>query len=92
MKIDELKKSIEEKYAWPGGYPMYLVMHDGEAVCMDCGKSEWSIIEDSTRTRRNDGWTVAGVDVNYEDVELYCANCNKRIESAYGEEENHESL
>jgi hypothetical protein len=63
-------------WAWPGGYPMYYVTADGMTVCPDCANRE---VDQSQRP-------IAG-DANWEDPELYCDDCGKRIESAYAEEE-----
>ena len=82
----ELRKAIRAKYAWPGGYPMYLIMSDGEAVCMDCARKEYRLI---ARARHDNdttgGWLAMGADINWEDTELHCAHCNAQIESAYGD-------
>lgn len=81
----EIKQAIRSKYAWPGGYPMYLVMNDGEALCMECAKSEFRQIAYSHRHDLRDGWNAVGADINYEDAELTCAHCGEYIESAYGD-------
>lgn len=75
------------QYAWPGGYPMYLITSDGGALCFDCAKEEARQIMDSIRNRYHDGWRVTHCDINYEDNDLYCCHCDKKIESAYGEDE-----
>ena len=36
-----IKQAIRDKYAWPGGYPLFLVTSDGAALCIDCGKKEY---------------------------------------------------
>jgi hypothetical protein len=61
--------------AWPGLYPMFYVDNEGEVLCPDCANK--------------DGYadTITGQDCNWEDPDLYCDDCNKRIESAYAEEE-----
>lgn len=84
-KSIELRKAIRAKYAWPGGYPMFLVMSDGEALCMDCARKEYKQIAYANRHNSRDGWRVEGAEINYEDNDLYCAHCSARIESAYGE-------
>lgn len=87
MNSLELRKAIRTKYAWPGGYPMFLVMADGEAVCMDCAKKEFKLIAAANRDRIQKDWEPVGVDINWEDAHLHCAHCNDRIESAYAEDE-----
>ncbi len=71
-------------YAWPGGYPMYLITSDGAALCFDCAKKNARNIFDSIDRRSGDGWRVVACDINYEDTALFCDNCSDMIESAYG--------
>lgn len=81
------KSLIREPYAWPGGYPRFLVMTDGAALCHKCAKSEFRLVCESALTGARDGWNPACADVNWEDTSLYCDHCNEQIESAYGEDE-----
>ena len=87
MDTKTLSDRISEKYAWPGGYPLFLVMKDGEPLCMDCAAKNEELILRATNDGYEEDWIAAGVDVNWEDTNLFCCNCNERIESAYGEEE-----
>ena len=90
MTITEVKrwyhKGKANRYAWPGGYPLYYVTTDGAALCADCMTKERISIVRSTVENARDGWNVSGQDVNWEDSDLYCDHCSKRIESAYAEE------
>jgi hypothetical protein len=74
-------------YAWPGGYPLYFVTSDGAALSFDAAKQEKRNVIDSIVTRSNDGWRIVGMDINWEDQDLYCDHTGKRIESAYGDED-----
>lgn len=86
VKVDKaIKQAIRDKYAWPGGYPLYLITSDGAALCIDCGKKEYRNIVRSIHRNVSDGWKVEAVDVNWEDTNLYCDHCSQLIESAYGE-------
>lgn len=84
-KSIELRKAIRAKYAWPGGYPMFLVMADGAALCMDCARKEYKQIAYANRHNLRDGWKAECADINWEDQDLFCDHCSKPIESAYGE-------
>jgi hypothetical protein len=90
ITLEQFKAQFSEStgkanaYAWPGGYPLYYLLHDGEVFCADCATTERKLIEDSIANHLSDGWRVVAVDVNWEDDEMYCANCNAHIESAYG--------
>jgi len=78
---DQLSSS---PYAWPGGYPLFAITHDGAALCHYCCKTERETI--ATTTGR-DGWGVVAIEANWEDPDLYCDHCGDRIESAYAEPE-----
>lgn len=84
--IADFRKALEDgPYAWPGGYPMFFYTSDGEALSYEAASAERVAIEDAIQSRSNDGWRVVGVDVNWEDTDLYCVHTGKKIESAYGE-------
>jgi hypothetical protein len=74
-----------DPYAWPGGYPLFAITHDGAALCKHCCKSERSSI--GTTTGR-DGWGVVALEPNWENPDLYCDHCGDRIESAYAESDS----
>jgi hypothetical protein len=73
-------------YAWPGGYPLYFITHDGEALSFASVRKNLATILDSIAHNHKDGWRVVACDVNYEDSTLTCADSGERIESAYGED------
>jgi hypothetical protein len=81
--IVSVKRAAKEKYAWPGGYPLFVVMHDCEALCCACAKRNLGQIAWATRSQLGDSWQAEGVEVNWEDGALYCAHCSQLIESAY---------
>lgn len=83
--LKEVKQAIREPYAWPGGYPKYIVMADGEALSITAARENWREIRRATLQSDRDGWQAAGVDINWEDVDLTCAHTGEFIESAYGE-------
>lgn len=76
-------------YAWPGGYPKYFVMQDGEAISFSVAKTERRQILEAF-DGSNSQWRVIGVEINWEDADLYCAHTNERIPSAYAEPEETE--
>lgn len=65
-------------FAWPGGYPMFYVVDDGEALCPRCAN-----LSEAHEAGEPDGWRLEGYDVNYEDHEMPCAHCGELIEAAY---------
>ena len=90
LTIKDLKKALRDYpngHAWPGGYPCYFITDDGAALSFDAVKEELKQIMWSIKTEDRGGWRVIGLDVNYEDPSLFCAHTNKRIPSAYAEDE-----
>ena len=83
--LRQVKEAIRQPYAWPGGYPLYIIMADGEALSIEAARSEFKLVAHATLFAQRDGWQAAAVDINYENTELHCAHTNKQIESAYGE-------
>ena len=87
-QIKQILKDALNKYAWPGGYPVFMITQDGAALCPDCVKKEIRTIIGAIRSAdTRGGWFPAGTEINYEDASLYCAHCGNRIESAYAEDE-----
>lgn len=87
--VNDLKNTIRNPFAWPGGYPVYIVVDDGEMLCHECTKKEYRTILDSTRREAGDGWQVIGADVLWENEEgqtTICPHCGKEIEPAYSED------
>lgn len=66
-----------EKYAWPGGYPLFYLTKRNSVLCPDCASAA---LEDE-----DDPPIYGGA--NWEDPALYCEDCSKRIESAYAEDD-----
>jgi len=84
----DLKTALRNgPYAWPGGYPMYFITADGEAMSFKAIRENYKLVLQETRhPSPHDCWRVVGFEVNWEDQDLYCADSGERIESAYGEE------
>ncbi len=79
--IRNYRDDRREPYAWPGGYPRFFLMEDGETLCHKCGREEWRVIVRNWTTRM--GWKPEACDVNWEDSNLVCCNCGSQIEAAY---------
>lgn len=83
-KVRELERGTDgmlPSYAWPGGYPLFYVDGNGSVLCAECATHA---LDDKEEEVEN---MPQAYDNNYEDSSLYCAYCDKRIESAYAEEE-----
>lgn len=72
-----------EMYAWPGGYPLVLVMDDGAVLCPVCVASEYRQISQAHRWGIHDGWKPAGLMIiEAEEENVICAHCDALIYQA----------
>lgn len=62
-----------DKYAWPGGYPLYYCS-TYTVLCADCASKD---------TDQDD--PIVEAQINWENPSLYCEGCGERIESAYAD-------
>lgn len=71
-------------YAWPGGYPRYFILSDGETLSFAAARTERrAIIEALARAdNRRGGW------INWENPDLSCCHTGERIPSAYAVEDD----
>jgi hypothetical protein len=61
-----------------GCYPIIYITHSGEILCADCATDQL----DNGNDYNFD--PIEAVDVHYEGADEICADCNTRIEPAYG--------
>ena len=82
-KVQLLRDTIDNPFAWPGGYTFVCLMSDGEAMCIKCTKKEYSIIKETTLDDGHTGWEFENVFINWEDGACYCCNCGERLVAEY---------
>ncbi len=82
-----VRHAIRHKYAWPGGYPIYTIMSDGELMCAECARANYRQISNATRHGDRDGWAAIGAEVYWEGPDELCAQCGAMLPSAYGDPE-----
>ena len=83
--ISDFRRAVRNgPYAWPGGYPLFWLMSDGEACAFDVAKTERRNMLDALANKDQSGWRPVALEINWEDQDLICAHTGKRIESAYG--------
>lgn len=83
QSLQAAKDVARNPYAWPGGYPKYLITADGGCLCAKCTKSEFRQIASAAIRKDSNGWLPAATAINWEDTDLYCDHCNQPIEAAY---------
>jgi len=66
-------------YAWPGGYPIVYLDGNNETLCPDCAQEA---LDDPDEF---DEWKPEAWFVHYEGSSCFCRECNKEMESAYGD-------
>lgn len=86
--VKELIQSLREgKYSSLGSYPKFWLCDDGGELSYEAVVENIWLVARSVRDKRKDGWQVIGVDINWEDADMYCSHTGKRIPSAYAEPE-----
>ena len=82
----QLKAALRSgPYAWPGGYPLYFITSDGAALSFQAVRDNFRSVLWSIRHAVNDGWRVVAIEVNWEDIDLYCDHTGEPIPAAYAE-------
>jgi hypothetical protein len=66
-------------HTFPGCYPLYYVTDGNEVLCPDCANAV-----------TNQETLIA--DANYEDESLYCDVCSNHIDSAYGSDNEEDTI
>lgn len=83
----DVRAAIRSPYAWPGGYPVYVLLEDGEMLCPGCARGHYRYLSDAARRNDfNDGWKPVGTNVLWETGggPEHCGHCHAELESAYG--------
>ena len=85
MTVDQFEFALMQgPYAWPGGYPMFFIMKDGEPLSFKAANAEKErIIEAIKDPHDSDTWKPIDVDINWEDDDLFCAHTGEKIYPAY---------
>ncbi len=74
-----------EFYAWPGGYPIFYLTADGGVLCPKCASKAFK--DGLTNDPCDTQWYLVDLAINEEDNDLYCDDCNEKIGSAYGDDD-----
>ena len=83
--VSDFRAAIRQgAYAWPGGYPLYFVTADGEAISFEAATAERrQVIRAIGHDEKRSGWRIIAVETNWEDTNLRCSHTDKLIECAY---------
>ena len=83
MWSDKIKKLAEEQrsdgklpsYAFPGGYPIFYLDQDDSCLCSECAQKD----------KDDSYYVIKEYEINEENEELFCDECSKHIDSAWGD-------
>lgn len=87
LDVASLKLFIRSNgYAWPGGYPMALLMADGECIDARSARECYREIRNAMRHPHgaNPSWKPDAVFIHWEGEPIQCTHSGRDIESAYG--------
>lgn len=70
-----------QSYAWPGGYEIVYVVKDGGILCHQCANAELM----RTLDPDDNQFHIVGDFIYWEDTDLFCDHCNRKIGPEYGE-------
>ena len=74
---DMARYVARERFAFPGGYELYVITDDGGILCHNCCRAEYDLIARSTP---GDGWNVTACASTAEaESHVYCDHCYKDI-------------
>ena len=68
-----------------GGYPLYFVCADGEALSFEAARANLREIASAFNTGAKD-WRIVACEINWEDSELTCDHTGEPIPCAYDNE------
>lgn len=86
MNIKTLQSFIRANgYAWPGGYPMALLMADGECIDAQSARENYRLIRRAMRDRTARDWTPVDAFIHWEGDPIMCAHSGRMIEPAYAD-------
>lgn len=86
QKFNEILR--DGKYVWPGGYPLYFICFDGEALSFEAAEENKELVIAAINDNDKSDWHVIGYQINWEDNNLYCVHTNNKIECAYPKDED----
>lgn len=85
--IRRLHKSLKEgRYSSLGSYPKFYYTKDGDVLSHEAVKENLTQIRRAMLRQDDKNWCIVGVEINWEDPNLYCADTGERIPSAYAED------
>lgn len=89
--VDEFNAALEAgPYAWPGGYPLFFLMSDGETMSYKAAEENADQVREAIADGSGCGWRVVAVEVNWEDADMVCCHSGEPIDCAYPPDDEEE--
>lgn len=75
-------------FAFPGGHPIFYIDNENNVLCPTCADKwrNWKKFKGQPYRNAFEDGAAVDYDINYEDSYLYCDECDRHIQSAYGED------
>ncbi len=77
--LRQVKQAARHAFAWPGGYPLAVILEDGEAICPKCARAEYRQIAWSTIVGDHGGWAALGAQICEGEQHEACCHCGTTI-------------
>jgi hypothetical protein len=89
VTLRDVKEALRAgPYAWPGGYPLYMVTSDGAALSFEAVRERFrEVCADMLDMSHLSQWRIVAIEANWEDGALTCDHTGKRIPSAYADDD-----
>lgn len=69
-----LYNEVFTNFTWLGGYSVIFTTDEGDVLCAECAKRRFIMDREDVTS-----------DIYYEGPTMYCDECNREIESSYGD-------
>lgn len=89
MTVAEFDAALKQgKYTSVGSYPLFFMNAEGDALSWSAANKHRGLVRAALKhPGSNRQWEVVAHGVNWEDPNLFCSHTDKRIESAYAEDQ-----
>lgn len=84
QNIKEVKAVLRAgAYTHIGLYTLYFIAADGQPLSFQAVRDNFKEVLSAMKKTGDREWSIIGMDVNYEDNDLFCSHTNKQIKPSY---------
>lgn len=89
LNLGDIKAALRAgPYAWPGNYQLFFLTVDGDALAFETVTANFREVAQAWLDEDRTIWRIVGLEINYEDGDLYCAHSGKKIPASYVSDED----